>query len=91
MPAVSRKSYKMNFRMIAIAVSVALAAMMCVQTVWMVKLYRGMDDQFRNKVRTAIDKAAYDELYARSEEADNNASSVSASISKDKVKLTTTY
>lgn len=91
MPTVSRKSYKRNFRMIAIAVSVALAAMMCVQTVWMVKLYRGMDDQFRSKVRTAIDKAAYDELYARSEEADNNASSVSASISKNKIKLTTTY
>lgn len=91
MPAVSKESYKRNFRLVAIAVSVALAAMMCVQAVWMVKMYRGMDEQFRSKVRTAIDKAAYDELYARSEEADNNATSVSAAISKNKIKLTTTY
>lgn len=87
----SKKSYKRNFRLVAIAVSVALAAMMCVQAVWMVKMYRGMDEQFRSKVRTAIDKAAYDELYARSEEADNNATSVSAAISMNMIKLTTTY
>lgn len=56
---------KKSFKIVAIIVGLLLAASMTVQIVWLSGMYRNMNQQYLQKVTSAMERAAYNELLRR--------------------------
>lgn len=71
---------KKYFKIVAVVIGVVLIASMGAQMLWLNKMYSGLDEQYRAKIRSAMERAAYKEILQRSAEADSSAEASSEMV-----------
>lgn len=76
---------KKDFRIVSLLVIVSLVALMVVQIYSLAQTYNGMNEQFAQKVKSAMERAAYDEIVTRSSQ--DNLSSMISAFPDDSVRI----
>lgn len=71
---------KKYFKIVAVVIGVVLLASMGAQMLWLNNMYSGLDEQYRAKIRSAMERAAYKEILQRSAEADSSAEASSEMV-----------